>query len=107
MDTADNFCFVSLLLATLLPTITTATPATGVAQTRAAELAQVSIEDLMNIEITSASHKEQRAGDVAAAVSVITQEDIRRSGMSTVPELLRLVPGVQVARINSNKVAVT
>ena len=60
----------------------------------------------MNIEITSASHKEQRASDVAAAVSVITQEDIRRSGMTTVPELLRLVPGVQVAQINSNKWAV-
>ena len=61
----------------------------------------------MNIEITSVSHKEQRAVDVAAAVDVITQEDIRRSGMTTVPELLRLVPGVQVAQINSNKWAVT
>ena len=60
----------------------------------------------MNIEVTSVSHKEQRAGDVAAAVYVITQEDIRRSGMTTVPELLRLVPGVQVAQINSNKWAV-
>ena len=60
----------------------------------------------MNIEITSVAHKEQRAGDVAAAVYVITQEDIRRSGMTTVPELLRLVPGVQVAQINSNKWAV-
>jgi iron complex outermembrane receptor protein len=96
---------IPFLLAALLPTITP--PTTGVAQTKEAQLAQVSIEDLMNIEITSVSHKEQRAVDVAAAVSVITQEDIRRSGMTTVPELLRLVPGVQVARINSNKWAVT
>ena len=42
-----------------------------------------SIEDLMNIEITSVSHKEQRAGDAPAAVYVVTQEDIRRSGMTT------------------------
>jgi iron complex outermembrane receptor protein len=94
-----------LLLAALLAT--SATPATGLAQTKAPDLTRVSIEDLMNIEITSVSHKEQRVGDVAAAVSVITQEDIRRSGMTTVPELLRLVPGVQVARINANKWAVT
>jgi iron complex outermembrane recepter protein len=70
------------------------------------DLLQLSIEDLMNIEITSVSHKGQRAGDVAASVSVITQDDIRRSGMTTVAELLRLVPGVQVAEINSNKWAV-
>ena len=67
----------------------------------------MSIEDLMNIEITSASRKEQRAEDVAAAVFVITHDDIRRSGMTTMPELLRLVPGVQVAQINSNKWAVS
>jgi iron complex outermembrane receptor protein len=70
------------------------------------DLARASIEDLMNIEITSASRKEQRIGDVPAAISVLTQDDIRRSGMTTVPELLRLVPGVQVAQINSNKWAV-
>ena len=61
----------------------------------------------MNIEITSASRKEQRAEDVPAAVYVITHDDIRRSGMTSVPELLRLVPGVQVAQINANKWAVS
>jgi iron complex outermembrane receptor protein len=114
MDTAANLSIAlltPLLLAMPLSTLATPTapapgPGPGVIQ-KAAELSQVSIEDLMNIEITTASRKEQRAGDVAAAVSVITQEDIRRSGMTTVPELLRLVPGVQVARINSNKWAVT
>jgi iron complex outermembrane recepter protein len=70
------------------------------------DLEKLTIEDLMNIEITSASRKEQRLADVPAAISVITQDDIRRSGMTTVPELLRLVPGVQVAQINSNKWAV-
>jgi iron complex outermembrane receptor protein len=71
------------------------------------DLALMSLEELMNIEITSASRKEQRADAVPAAVYVITQDDIRRSGMTTVPELLRLVPGLQVAQINSNKWAVS
>ena len=84
-----------------------ALPTNGFAQTKVPDLTSASIEDLMNIEITSVSHKEQRAGDVAAAVYVVTQDDIRRSGMTTVPELLRLVPGVQVAQINSNKWAVS
>jgi iron complex outermembrane recepter protein len=71
------------------------------------DLALVSLEDLMNIQVTSASRKEQRADAVPAPVYVITQDDIRRSGMTTVPELLRLVPGLQVAQINSNKWAIS
>lgn len=67
----------------------------------------MSIEDLLNIEITSASRREQRAGDVPAAIFVITSEDIRRSGMTTVPDLLRLAPGVDVAQVNGNKWAVS
>jgi iron complex outermembrane receptor protein len=71
------------------------------------DLTSASIEDLMKIEITSASRKEQRAADVAAAVFVITHEDILRSGMTTLPDVLRLAPGVDVAQVNSNKWAVS
>ncbi|HLG57043.1 MAG TPA: TonB-dependent receptor plug domain-containing protein [Vicinamibacterales bacterium] len=78
------------------------------AQTRApADWAAMSIEELMEIKVTSASRKEQRVTDTPAAVYVITQEDIRRSGMTSIPELLRLAPGVQVARINSNSWAIS
>jgi iron complex outermembrane recepter protein len=77
------------------------------AQAAGPELTRISLEDLMNIEITSASRKEQRAADTAAAVHVITSEDIRRSGITTLPELFRLVPGVQVAQINSNNWAIS
>ena len=84
-----------------------AIPSPGLAQSRVQDLSQVSIEDLMNIEVTSASRKEQRAADVAAAVFVISHDDIRRSGMTTLPDLLRLAPGVDVAQINSNKWAVS
>ena len=77
------------------------------AQTRPIDLGVATLEDLMNIEITSASRKSERAEDVPAAVYVITRDDIRRSGMTTVPELLRLAPGVQVAQINANKWAIS
>jgi iron complex outermembrane receptor protein len=82
-------------------------PATLLAQKSPADLALVSVEDLLNIEITSASRKEQRADAVPAAVYVITQDDIRRSGYTTLPDLFRLVPGMQVAQINGNKWAVS
>ena len=87
--------------------LASAFPASAHAQTGPRDLARFSIEDLMRIEITSAAKKEQRVEDVPAAVFVITQEDIRRSGLRTLPELFRLVPGMQVAQVNSNKWAVS
>ena len=71
------------------------------------DLAQVTLEDLMKIRVTSAARKSQSAEDVPAAVYVITRNEIRASGLTTVPELLRLVPGVQVAQVNANKWAVS
>src|SRR5690242_12510605 len=64
---------------------------------------KLSLEDLMNISV--AKHT-QRVSDSAAAVFVITQEDIRRSGAASIPEALRMVPGLQVARIDENKWAI-
>ena len=61
------------------------------------DLGDASLADLMKIVITSASRKEQRLFDTAAAVYVITAEDIRRSGLTSVPELLRLAPGVKTS----------
>src|SRR5438477_1480580 len=80
---------------------------TASAQTAPVDLARISIEDLLNVEITSASRKEQRADTAAAAVFVITHDDIRRSGLTTLPEILRLAPGVQVAQLNANRWAVS
>ena len=71
------------------------------------DLGGATLEELMKIRITSASRKEQPADEVPAAVFVVTQDDIRRSGMRTLPELLRLVPGVQVAQIDSSTWAVS
>jgi iron complex outermembrane receptor protein len=100
-----NHVMTRPLMLALCGAVAVASPAT--AQSQMPDLSQVSLEDLMNIEITSASRKEQRAADVAAAVFVITNDDIRRSGMTTIPDLLRTVPGVEVAQINSNKWAVS
>jgi iron complex outermembrane receptor protein len=71
------------------------------------DLTTVSLEDLMNIEVTSVSKKEQKLSRTAAAVFVITQEDIQRSGATNIPDLLRMVPGLQVAQINGDNWAIT
>jgi iron complex outermembrane recepter protein len=60
----------------------------------------------MQIEVTSVSRKPQRLSDAAAAVYVITGEEIRRSGATQLPEVLRLAPGLQVARIDAHTWAV-
>jgi iron complex outermembrane receptor protein len=71
------------------------------------DLTKVSIEDLMNMEVTSASKQEQKLSQVAAAIFVITQEDIRSSGALNIPDLLRMVPGLDVAQINANTWAIS
>lgn len=68
------------------------------------ELLALDIADLM---VTSVSRREQKQSDAPAAVYVITQEEIRRAGVFTIPEALRLVPGVQVARVASNRWAIS
>jgi iron complex outermembrane receptor protein len=65
------------------------------------------LEDLLKIEISSASRKMQQVQGVAAAVFVISRDDIERSGARTIPEALRLAPGVDVARIGNNRWAVS
>ena len=67
----------------------------------------LSIEQLMESEVTTVSRTDQKFADTAAAVYVITQEDIQRSGVTNIPDVLRMAPGVQVARIGAGKWAVT
>ena len=88
-------CCIALLLAISIPI-------SAPAQNPPQDLSKLSVEDLMNVEVTSVSKKEQKVSQTAAAIFVITQEDIRRSGANNIPDLLRMVPGVNVAQINSN-----
>ncbi|WP_313952132.1 TonB-dependent receptor [Accumulibacter sp.] len=67
----------------------------------------ISLEDLLRVEVTSASRKSERLHDVAAAVYVISREDIERSGATSIPEALRMAPGVDVARLANNRWAVS
>ncbi|NOQ13849.1 MAG: TonB-dependent receptor [Methyloprofundus sp.] len=67
----------------------------------------LSIEQLMESEVTTASRTEQKFADTAAAVYVISQEDIQRAGVTNIPDVLRMAPGVQVARISASEWAVT
>ena len=71
------------------------------------DLVELSFEELMDIKITSVSKREQKVSQAAAAIHVITQEDIRRSGLNSIPELLRTVPGLQVAQFDANTWAIT
>jgi iron complex outermembrane recepter protein len=82
-------------------------PQSAHAQKHPPDLTEMSLEELLNIEVITAGKKEQTLAQVPAAVYVITQEEIRRSGATRLPELLRLVPGVQVAQINANTWAVS
>jgi iron complex outermembrane receptor protein len=65
-------------------------------------LKRMSFEDLMNVEVTSVSRTEETLLDAAAAVAVVTRETIRRSGATTLPDALRLVPGLHVGQQNSS-----
>jgi len=72
-----------------------------------AGLSRLSIEELAEIEVSSVSKRPERLADAPAAVYVITREEIRRSGASTLPEALRLAPNLQVARTSSNSYAIS
>ncbi len=65
------------------------------------------LEQLLSMEVTSVSKKKQSLNEVAAAIYVITNEDIRRSGVTSIPEALRLAPGIQVSRMDANKWAIS
>lgn len=72
-----------------------------------ADLENLTLEQLVNVQVTSVSKKETGLFTAPAAIYVISQEDIHRSGMSTIPELLRMVPGLEVARVDANHWAIS
>ncbi|MBN8439136.1 MAG: TonB-dependent receptor [Candidatus Accumulibacter sp.] len=67
----------------------------------------IGLEELLGVEVTSVSRKAERLHDVAAAVFVISREDIERSGATSIPEALRMAPGVNVASLANNRWAVS
>jgi len=71
------------------------------------DLTSMSLEALMDLEVTSVSKKPEKQSGAAAAIFVITNEDLRRWGVTNIPDALRRVPGISVARIDANKWAIT
>jgi iron complex outermembrane receptor protein len=71
------------------------------------ELKQLNVEDLMNIQVTSVARHPEKLIEAASAIQVITHEDIRRSGATSIPEALRLADNLQVAQTNSHDWAIS
>ncbi|NDY41838.1 TonB-dependent receptor, partial [Dissulfurirhabdus thermomarina] len=82
-------------------------PSAGRGTAPAGDLTAISLEDLLHAEVISAARSPRPLPDTPAAVFVLTRDDILRSGAETLPEALRAVPGLQVARIDANKWAVS
>src|SRR5882762_9467776 len=70
-------------------------------------LKKLSVEELMDIEVTSVSKRPEKLSETASAIQVITQEDIRRSGVSSLPEALRLASNLEVAQVDSRQWAIS
>lgn len=83
------------------------TAGTSVADRHTEELTGLSLEALMDIEVTSVSKRPEKRSEAAAAIYVITPERLRRWGVTSLPDALRMVPGLQVARIDANKWAIS
>src|SRR2546422_7384950 len=96
----------SLLLLAVALTIT-ASPALGQQRDSLQALKRLTLDQLMNIEVTSVSGRAERLAQTASAIQVITQEDIRQSGATSFPEALRLAANLQVAQIDSRQWAIS
>ena len=73
----------------------------------AQDLKRLTIEELSQLDVTSVSRRPERLSDVAAAVSVIREEDLRRSGVTSLAEAMRLADAIDVARVNPNTWSIT
>ena len=99
---------MSAVLLFLLPSATPVTAQTGApAAGEVSALKQVPFEQLFNIEITSVSKRSERLVDAPSAIQIITAEEIRRSGATSLPQALRLATNLQVAQINSYNWAIS
>ena len=93
------FLFLVLgIFSCISPTVAAATPD---------ELTDLSLAELSNIEVTSVSKMAEKESEAAAAIYVITQEDIKNSGSTSIPDLLRMAPGITVAQAGAHDWTVT
>ena len=103
----DQSRFQTLILRFLVLVILGCAANFSVARNKSDPLLDLSIQELMNIKVTTVSRRPQKLTEVASAVFVITQDDIRRSGATNIPDALRMAPGVEVERIGTDKWAIS
>ncbi|HYC96843.1 TonB-dependent receptor [Brevundimonas sp.] len=96
-----------IILAAIAVVLSAASGGGALAQSEAASLEDLSLEEILQANVTSVAKRPQRVEETAAAVFVISREDIRRSGVTTLPELFRMVPGMEVASLASGNAAVS
>ncbi len=101
----SRVALVLLLVAIAAGGLRAAHPATG-ATDPGQNLSQLSLQQLGDVEVRTVTKEPEQVWNTAAAVYVLTQEDIRRSGATTIPDVLRLVPGVEVSRIDADHWAI-
>ena len=104
METSGVLSRTLITIAIMVVGFVPALPAPAAADSSVLDL---SLEELLQVKVTSPSKKAQPLEDVAAAVFVLTSEDLRRSGVTSIPDALRMVPGLQVARIDASKWAIS
>lgn len=97
----------SAIALVLVPTLVLMASAMANEEPPVDALAELSLEELGNIQVTSVSKRAERLSDAAAPVFVISNEDIRRAGVTSLPEALRLAPNLEVARITSNSYSIS
>lgn len=93
-----------------LPSLLFLLPTAGGAQmllAQASNLADLSLEELGNLRVTTAALRPERYSDTPASIYVITNEAIHRSGATTLPEALRLAPNLEVAQVSATTYAVS
>ncbi len=103
-DPSTRQCGFGTLSTTILLALIL-TGAVVIAQTQDSEnpLKHLSLEELGSVKVTTASKEPEEVWNTASAIYVITHDDIERSGSTSIPEALRLAPGVEVARIDSSR----
>jgi iron complex outermembrane receptor protein len=104
---SPNRCVVITCLLAAVCALPLADARGNIVPTRGVDLADLTLEELGNVVVTSVSRRRERLAGAPASIYVITREDIRRSGVTTLPEALRLAPNLQVARADANQYAIS
>lgn len=94
-------------LAAVVATLATGTAAASASGRSVDDLFDLSIEELVNLEVTSVTRTPERLADATSAVYVITRDDIERHGIRSIPDALRLAPGLSVSQIDASKWAIS